>query len=349
MLKKLLFCLLFIPLATAAQFHISGRVVDIASKKPVADASVLLTNASAGTKANDDGTFTIKNVRGGQYELIVSVVGYETYRQTVMVAKDVDLGDVGILQRSIVLNEVRIGTDKYWAEHYEHFKRVFLGTTDNAAECTILNPHVLNFFNEDGKFTANADGFLEIENKALGYKIKYMLVTFTDDNKSGTMYYAGRAFFEDMPGKPRQIKRWKKNRELTYYGSDMHFLRSVIANQVKENGFTVRRLIKKPNPDYKGGSANKYIETLVTTPLASEEYSRLTDQNGAFALKFNDCLNIIYDNNGLTASILTIQSDYAFFDNNGILLNPQSVIMEGNWGENRIANMLPVDYEPDPK
>jgi hypothetical protein len=176
-----------------------------------------------------------------------------------------------------------------------------------------------------------------------------MLVTFTEDSKNNTMYYAGRAFFEDMPGKRRQIKRWKKNRDLTYYGSDMHFLRSVIANQVKENGFTVRRLIKKLNPDYKGGFANKYIETLVTTPLASEEYSRLTDQNGVFALKFNDCLNIIYDNNGLTASILTIQSDYAFFDNNGILLNPQSVIMEGNWGENRIANMLPVDYEPDPK
>ena len=92
MLRNLLIFLLFISFPATAQFHISGRVVDLASKKPVADASVLLTNASAGAKANDDGTFTISNVRGGQYELIVSIIGYETYRQTVMVNKDVNLG-----------------------------------------------------------------------------------------------------------------------------------------------------------------------------------------------------------------------------------------------------------------
>jgi len=220
MFKRCLFFLLFIPITAVAQFHISGRVVDLVTQKPVANASVLLTNAAAGTKANDDGTFTINNVRGGQYELIVSIVGYETYRQTVMVTKDIDLGDVGIIEKSILLNEVRIGPDKHWAEHYEHFKRVFLGTTDNAAQCTILNPHVLDFANEDGNFTATAEGFLEIENKALGYKIKYMLVTFSADSKSGNIYYAGRAFFENMPGKPRQIKKWKKKQgpHLLWFG-----------------------------------------------------------------------------------------------------------------------------------
>jgi hypothetical protein len=109
MLKKLFISLLFIPLAVHAQFRITGRVVDIASKKPVADASVLLSNSSAGAKANDDGTFTITNVRGGQYELIVSIIGYETYKQTVMITKDIDIGDIPIFQQSVMLNEVRIG------------------------------------------------------------------------------------------------------------------------------------------------------------------------------------------------------------------------------------------------
>jgi len=345
MLKRLFIFLLFIPFTVAAQFHISGRVIDLVTKKPVADASVLLTNSSAGTKANNDGTFTINNVREGQYELIISVIGYETYHKTVMVNKDVNLGDVGIFQQSILLNEVRIGPDKHWAEHYAHFKKVFLGTTDNSSECDIINPHVLNFFNDKGNFTANAEGFLEIENKALGYRIKYMLVTFSDNANTNRMYYAGRAFFEDMPGNKRQLKRWKKNRDLTYFGSDMHFYRSIIDNRVKENGFTVRRLIRRPNPDYKGGNDIKYIQTLVTIPLATDEFSTFTNEHGVFALKFKDCLNIIYKDNGLSASILTIDGDYALFDNNGVLLNPESIVMEGNWGQNRMADMLPVDYE----
>ena len=347
MSKKVLILLLFMPFMVQAQFHISGRVVDIVSKKPVADASVLLSNSSAGTKTNEDGTFTISNVRGGQYELIVSIIGYETYKLTVMVTRDVDAGDIAILQQSVMLNEVRIGPDKHWAEHYAHFKRVFLGLTDNSAQCNILNPHVLSFSADNGDFTATADGFLEIENKALGYKIRYMLMAFSDNANTMEMYYEGRAFFENLPGRPRQLKKWKNNRQLTYFGSDMHFYRSIIANQVKENGFTVRRIIRKPNPDYKGGRDNKYIETLITTPLAADEYGRTTDRKGLYAIEFKDLMQIIYKDNGLSASKLTITGRYAFFDNNGILLNPQSVVMEGNWGEKRIADMLPVDYDPN--
>ena len=37
---------------------------------------------------------------------------------------------------------------------------------------------------------------------------------------------------------------------------------------------------------------------------------------------------------------------YAFFDNNGIISNPRSIIFEGDWGIYRMAEMLPVNYEP---
>ena len=45
-------------------------------------------------------------------------------------------------------------------------------------------------------------------------------------------------------------------------------------------------------------------------------------------------------------SIVSFEEQYAFFDNNGIIINPQSVIFEGEWGKSRIAELLPVDYEP---
>jgi len=351
MLKRAVFFLLFIPFTVAAQYRITGRVVDAGTKKPVPDASVFLSNASAGTKTNGDGTFTLTNVRGGQYEMVISFVGYATYKQTIMVNKDVSLPDVPLEQQTVQLKEVRIGPDKHWEEHYARFKRGFLGNTDNAAQCTILNPHVLDFDINDGEFAASAEDFLLIENKALGYRIKYMLTIFSENPKTGRLYFEGEAFFENMKGRKGQIKRWNKNRLVTYQGSDMHFLRSVIAGRVKEEGFLVQRLIKTPNPAYKGGLDNKYTETLVTTPLAIGEYASLTDQKGEYALTFKDCLNITYNNNPLSGSILNIDSGpgYVYFDNNGIILNPQNVTMEGSWGDRKMGELLPVDYEPPQK
>jgi hypothetical protein len=347
MLKQLTFLLLFTSFAATAQYHITGRVVDSATLKPVADASVFLSNASAGAKTNNDGTFTITDVRGGQYEMVISIIGYATYKQTVMANKDLNLPDILISQQVIRLQEVLIsGPDKHWAEHYAKFKRDFIGTTDNAGKCEILNPHELRFNNNQGDFTAVADGFLIVENKALGYRIKYMLTDFSDNSKTGIVYFAGRAFFEAMKGSRHKQKQWIKNRLTTYQGSDMHFLRSVIANKVKEEGFLVRRLIRKPNPAYKGGLDNKYLQTLVTTPLQTGEYTGLTDQKGEYILAFKDCLAVSYNNNPLSGSVLTISAPYLYFDNNGIVLNPKDATFEGNWSESRIAGMLPVDYEP---
>lgn len=349
MLKKLIFFIFFIPFTAKAQYRISGRVIDGATQKPIADVSVYLSNASAGAKTNDDGTFTIANVRGGQYEMIVSIIGYAPYKQNIMANKDLILPDIHINQQVIQLQEVRIGRDSHWADHYAKFKREFLGTTDNAVQCDILNPHVLSFDNNNGEFTATASGLLLIENKALGYRIKYMLSEFNNNSKTGRIYFEGSAFFEDLKGSKREVKKWNKNRLLTYRGSDMHFLRAVIANTVNEEEFVVRRLIRKPNPAYKGGWDNRYIQTLVKTPLPVGEYASVTDQKGEYALAFKDCLAIDYKDNPLSGSIIVIDSDYAYFDNNGIILNPQSVTMEGNWAESRIAGMLPVDYEPPQK
>jgi len=340
---------MLLPLAAMGQYSISGRVIDYDTQKPIAAASIFLSNASAGTVSGNDGTFKVAGVRGGQYVLVISVIGYAPYQQTIMVNNNLTLPDVKIAIQAISLNEVRIGIDKHWAEHYAIFKEEFLGRSDNAKDCRILNPHAIDFtYNkEKGELTAIASGFLNIENKALGYKIKYQLSAFSKSNLLGTVYFEGTAFFEDMQGRKGQVKRWKKNRQEAYLGSSMHFLRAAIANQVAEQGFMVERLIRKPNPAYTGGLNNKYIETLVTTPLSAADYVHLTNRKGEFAIQFNDCLNIVYNDEPLNTTVVTINAPYAFFDNNGIILNPQYIEMQGVWGESRMAELLPVDYEPD--
>lgn len=345
MRKLLIAALLLLPLSLLAQFRISGRVVDSATKIPVAGASVFLSNASVGASTNSDGSFTISGVRGGQYTLIVSVVGYNAYAQSVLINKDIVLNTISIVKKNTMLKEVRIGPPRNWEKDYERFKSGFVGFSDNAKDFTILNPHVLSFDSDEGVFTAKTDGLLLIENKALGYRMKYMLYGYSDNRKAGILFYYGAAFFENMPGSRHRIKKWRQKRLETYLGSNMHFLRAVIAGKAKEEGFTVERLIRKPNPDYKG-FGNKYIATLVTTPLDASQYFHLTDVAGEYAIKYTDCLYVVYNNAQSTGSTMTINAPYAYFDNNGIIINIQDVLMEGPWGDSRMPEMLPVDYEP---
>lgn len=347
MSKWLLLFIFLTPLTAVAQYTITGKIVNADTRQPVADASVYLSNASAGAKSTADGSFTITGVRGGQYDLVVSIVGFTIYHQTVMVNNNISIPDIAIAHQVTMLKEVRIGPDKHWAEHFEEFKKQFLGTTDNAEQCKILNPHALDFDydSEQNELTATASAALIIQNKALGYKITYQLNSFTMNYRSGQLYFDGAAFFEDLKGGSHAVKRWKANRQQVYQGSLMHFLRSIIANKVAEEGFTPRRLIRKLDPAYHG-FGNKYVETLVTTVLSVGEYAHTTDVKGEYAMGFNDCLYVMYKDQQLGASIITIDAPYAYFDNNGIVINPHDVVMEGVWGQSRMAEMLPVDYEP---
>jgi len=84
-----------------------------------------------------------------------------------------------------------------------------------------------------------------IENKALGYVLKYDLVRFEFDFNTRMFIYQGYPLFEEMDAKREGIrKRWIANRQDAYYGSMMHFMRSLYRNKIIEQHFEVRRLIK---------------------------------------------------------------------------------------------------------
>jgi hypothetical protein len=360
-IPALLFFLL--PFTCFAQYVITGKVVNIDTKAPVADASVFLSNATVGSKSAENGSFILTNVRPGQYDLVISVVGYETFHQTVMVNGDLSLQTLAISAKTILLKEVKIAPNANWQRDYETFKRLFLGGSENAAQCKILNSDILSFdFDNSTKvFTATATDFLEIENKALGYKVKYLLSDFSNDNKSGILYVEGSVLFEELKGSKAQQNRWQKKRLEAYLGSTMHFLRSSIGNSWKKDGFVALRLIRKPNPAYKGGSKNKYTETLVAAPLFIGNVMWQTTVKGQYALGYTDCLYVLYNPhkfNDLTTpsvpdylneesrTIITFLEPYAYFDNNGIVINPRSIIFEGLWAKGGVADLLPVDYVP---
>jgi len=353
MRKVILFLVLTFPLAALAQFKVTGKVIDSADQKPIPGATVFLANASVGTASAVDGTFTLDNVRGGQYEVVVSMIGYRPYRTTLLVNSNINLPDIVISASAIGLQQVTIHPDPEWERNYEFFRRKFLGSSEYAAQCKIINPEVIDLKNDKvtGLFTAHSLEYIVIENKALGYRIKYMLDKFTNDARQSTQYYAGEASFEKLKGKPSNERRWEKTRLKVYKGSSMHFLRSVIADSLSSQGFTVQRLILKSNPDYKGGLQPRFFETLVANPkLKPDSFLKQTDRSGLYALVYKDCLHINYRAEGdHSPTNIIFNQPYALFDHNGIFADPSSITYDGEWGFIGVAEMLPVDYEPSQK
>ncbi len=335
-MKTLFIFLLFIlPVYAISQVTITGKVTD-PSGSPIAGASVFLSNALAGTATRTDGTFVLTNAKNGQYDMVVSFIGFETHHQNITVNNaNIDLPAIVLVVKNNQLHEVKIGPpDPNRNKYLERFMKEFLGQSQNVPECKILNPEILDleYHKANNTLTASSDDFLIVENKALGYKIHYQLTHFIiqyDPLVVGkyTTYYDGNVFFENMTGSPSQQKKWDKARLNTYLGSSMHFLRSIITNKTDEDGFTVLRLMRKPNTarpndsliraklakfSYRPGilttSAQRdsamywqemfnrpmVYEVLAKQPLVQSDYVKRIDAKNIYALSFTDFLYIAY-------------------------------------------------------
>src|SRR6185437_1419936 len=320
-------------LPAAAQGTVSGKVISQADKKAVSHASVFLSNATIGTETDDNGNFVLLNVRPGKYDIVVSIVGFQTYHQPITIENSpLDLGVIEVSPKPIVLKEVRIrsGNNAAWLRNFQWFKEGFLGATTLAKTCKIINPEVLNFNYKalTDTLTASTDDFLIIENNALGYRVKYLVEHFIRCDSGRKINYEGAVLFENMKGTSSQEKRWLKKRREVYEGSAMHFLRSAIADRLDDEGFRVFQYAIYANPARKPDSLikakiirftkrirsknsiyrdslsfwknqlalPKILYSLMNFPLNGGEFTGRTEQRGIYALGCeNDGLYIIYN------------------------------------------------------
>jgi CarboxypepD_reg-like domain/TonB-dependent Receptor Plug Domain len=398
MIRTFIFFIILLPFAALAQVTITGKVINNADKKPVANASVFLSNASAGAKTADNGNFILRDAKPGKYDLVVSIIGFETYHQTILVNENVVLPDIEISPRAIALQEVKIKSkaDPNWKQHYEWFEDEFLGTSNLANECKILNPGILylDYDEATNKLTASSNDFLIIENRALGYRINYLLASFISYRNTRALHFEGSVLFEKLNGTPSQEREWQRARQEAYEGSQMHFLRSLLSNRIEEEGFRILQYaiyqnpqrpsdgliqekiklfkkLKEKNSSYsdslsfwvKKSKLPDTLRDLMQFPLNNADIIKPTDQQGIYALGCDkDALHITYNPDrhfpkkgrlvnldniyNKDVTIYNFNSPYVFFDNNGWVLDPGSFSLIGAWGKNRVAELLPLDYEP---
>lgn len=100
-MKKLLFSLFFVlqivvSYAQGVQ-EIKGKVVDAKTQMPINSVAVRIQASTSSSLTNNEGNFTLENVKAGNHDVVISYVGYITKRLPVEVGTTtLDLGTISI-------------------------------------------------------------------------------------------------------------------------------------------------------------------------------------------------------------------------------------------------------------
>jgi hypothetical protein len=261
-----LFIFSVLSMAAMAQKPLNGIVTDATTHQPLPGASVFLSNTSVGTTANSRGEFSLV-FPAGKYDLVVSALDHETYTKTLTQQSLPENLVVELKPRSKEMTGVVIQSFEKdgWKTWGKFFVENFIGTSSQAGRCVFKNYKTLRFRLDRGRniLTVLAREPLLIENKALGYRIKYQLEEFSYDFNSRVISYTGYPLFEDLDAGAGRKKRWEKSRREVYEGSVMHFMRALFRNQLRQQGFSVYALNKIPNLKHVRRSSQEGDATII--------------------------------------------------------------------------------------
>lgn len=358
MKKFFLFTLLtsFFGIAFSQDFTVSGKVIDSATKEPLAFASVFCQNTTQGTTTNKEGSFHL-TLKDGGYDLVITYTGYKS--QLIRISPEMKPNGLEIYMakeeksiEEVVIrssNEVKNGWEKYG----KFFLENFIGTTPFASKTTLLNPEVLKFyyFKKSDKLKVLADSALIIANNSLGYNIRYNLDSFLFMYKTDICSYKGFAFYEERTSTEDTMKTWKANRKKAYLGSRLHFMHSYFDSTLTDAGFIVSLLDE--NDDKKFNKIAQPYDTTYYTPADSINevdiyyprrisitYIKRSPEN-EYLKKYKLPVNI-------SQQISYVDMlDMISIKPNGYYYNQTDWINFGYWSWKNIADQVPNDYVPD--
>jgi hypothetical protein len=303
--------LLFIaPLMALSQSLIRGRVVNEANQSPIPGSSVFVSNTSKGTTTDKNGYFELTDLPAGKHQLIISSIGYET---NVFAFSSDQLPLQLKIELGVKVQELKnVTVEPYSVETWEKWGKTFIenliGTTPNAAACRIKNSDVVHFryYKKSNRLVAFADEPLILENKALGYRIKYQMENFEVNFSRHSTFFAGFPLFTEMGDR----SRWRRNRDKAYYGSMMHFMYCIYRDSLAQQGFEVRRMKRVQNEE-KIRVRNLYRE--LHLPGRDSLRAALKDSMEYFerVLRQEDHKDIV-SRNPLNADSLIVESEGAY-------------------------------------
>ncbi len=234
-----------VTMGQSSQITVRGRVYDAETNAPLPHTHVFVPQSMNGTVTDSSGQFRLEGVHPGAKRLYVSRVGYTNealdFRPTPGRLQIVTIRlEPEVLESPPVT--VSAERDDEWYERLDRFERLFVGPSGYADKCTLVNPEVLRFEKKWwGKFEAQAQTPVVIENRALGYRLTYFLKEF--EERGPVVRWDGEPLFETLAAEDSaQAARWRRNRREAYRGSLQHFLRALLDDRLEEEQFELYRL-----------------------------------------------------------------------------------------------------------
>jgi hypothetical protein len=375
---------LILPFRSSSQnkFSISGKVVNGLDRKSLPGASIFLAKTSYGSQTDSTGQFVMSGLPAGKFKMVVSFIGFDPLIIDVQPQEEkhftIILKPAEILLREVVVEGN--GKDRRaWENNFAIFKENFIGQTENATKCTIVNPKVLHFNVKGTALTASSDSLLIIKNTGLGYTLKFLLEQFTYNNVARKVLYRGHVVFERMVAENEKQKLlWARNRLKAYYGSELHFMRALYNRKVIEEGFIFNLFnnqldkfgvaVNQAFADAKLKVDSKIYKKKVTVHTINN-YKRILDTLQSTpthpVLKFTGQLEVKYMHEsesstyvrvregrspGFTRpqrSRLTLLSDDVSIEPNGTIIPEENIETVGYWSWEMVAESLPIDYYPE--
>lgn len=346
---------------SAQSFVIKGQVIDDSTQAALEGASVQCENTTKGTITSKDGSFRIELPAGG-HNLVISYTGFES--QSIRISSSQDNSTELIIKlkkkekkmEEVVIQattEVKDG----WKKYGNQFTDYFIGTTPNAKQCIITNPDSLHFYysKKRNRLKVKADEPVIVMNYALGYKIQYRLDSFVYDYGTKFSTYTGTAFFSELDSTAEQREIWKKNRELAYYGSRLHFMRCYFDSTLADNGYELDQIITD-------SITGKLSFQKLESPYDSLVY-KLTDSTdkeislfGKYRLTYKQAsmekeylaANKYSPYSKYQVSTLEFLNGFVITEN-GFFYDQTEVINSGYWAWKILGDLLPYDYWPEEK
>jgi len=275
--------------AARAQGKLSGMVQDSVTHEPLAFSSVFLANTTLGITTNGQGRFEFTKVPAGTYSVVGSYVGYRLAKQTVTITSAPQQITLALAATGNQLAEVVVESTPNDPKDYQKFTEQFLGRTAFSDQSYIVNPKdVIVSYNDSTKdLTARSRKFVQIDNDALGYHVKYYDLRFSSNDEDRSLSFYGEPVFEEItPRDERQQRQWATNRAAAYNGSFTHFLKSVYDNRVAAEGFLAQQVRVVVNNRFE--LTDSLRRTMLTQrpngPFSKAEKDSLTKWNRAAAV-----------------------------------------------------------------
>ena len=341
-------------------YLISGKVIDANTRLPLPAASVFAQNSTIGTATDTAGNFKLRLPNGG-YNLVITFTGYETVTRRITTGDTDDKSiiiDIRPREKSmedVVIkssSELKDGLEKYGSFFLDNF----IGKTANSMDCVVKNKEALKFYfsKKRNRLKVLASAPIEIENKALGYRIKYTLDSFTHDYNSQSSTYSGNPLFEEIPVSDsiQQLALHEK-RIKAYKGSILHFMRSIYNQTLKQEGFEIQFIVNYNNIDtaihlkdfygalnYSKDDSAQVVEFFPNQQQVAVLYNK-EKPDPAYLLQSE------YPAKDFQLSIITIPAKKVItIEQNGFYYDQNDITITGYWSWGKVADMVPYDFKP---